>query len=124
MTRRLVAALPQMKHLSGPSILFAIGIGFVATCGVANATDEQPQVRYEMSGSGVAEYMSYQTVAGQQHATNVSLPWSTQFTSFVGEVFVISAQGQDAISCRILIDGNVVNEQTSTGLPGRATCAH
>ena len=40
MTSRLVA---QMKHLTGPSILFAICTAFAATCGVANA-DELPQL--------------------------------------------------------------------------------
>jgi Mycobacterium membrane protein len=114
-----------MKHLSGPSILFAVCIGFAATCGVANATGDLPQVRYEVTGSSpVAEYISYQTDTGQQHATNVSLPWSTQFTAFGGQVFVLSAQGQGSISCRILIDGNSVNDAKSAGTPGRAVCSH
>ncbi|SON62139.1 Siderophore export accessory protein MmpS5 [Mycobacterium simulans] len=112
-----------MKHLGGPSILFAVGIGLAATCGVANA-DPMPQVRYEVSGSGLAEYISYQTVEGQQHAVNVPLPWKTEFSSFGAQVFVLSAQGPGTISCRILLDGNVVNQQTSTGLPGRAACSH
>ncbi|MCV7195908.1 MmpS family transport accessory protein [Mycobacterium angelicum] len=112
-----------MKLLSGPSILLALGIGLTATCGLANA-DPTPKARYEVSGSGVAEYISYQTVEGQQHAVNVPLPWSTEFTSFGGQVFVLSAQGQGSITCKISLDGNVVSQQTATGVPGHTVCTH
>ncbi len=113
------------NHLRGPSILFAIGIGFANMCGVANASTDNPQIRYEVSGPGVAQYISYQTDTGQQHAVNAALPWSTQFTGFGGEVFVISAQGPGPISCKILIDGNVVSNATATtGVPARTVCSH
>ncbi|HUH69581.1 MAG TPA: MmpS family transport accessory protein [Mycobacterium sp.] len=114
------------SHFSGPSILFAIGIGFANMCGgtvagVASANDF-PTVSYEVSGPGVAQYISYQTDTGQQHQVNAALPWSTQFTGFGGEVFVISAQGVGKIRCRILVDGNVVSDAQSTG--GRTVCTH
>ncbi|MCV6984370.1 hypothetical protein H7H78_02565 [Mycobacterium shinjukuense] len=112
-----------MTRLSGPSILLAMGMGLAATCGVATA-DDLPRVRYEVSGTGIAEFISYQTATGQQRATNVPLPWSTEFTAFGGQVFVLSAQGPGTIACRILLDGNVVNDAKSTGLPGRAVCSH
>jgi hypothetical protein len=113
------------SHLSGPSILFGIGIGFASACGVANAARENPQVRYEVSGPGVAEYISYQTDTGQRRAVNAKLPWSTQFTSFGGEVFVLSAQGPGPINCKILMDGNVVSDATATvGTPARTVCTH
>jgi hypothetical protein len=108
--------------LSGSSILFAVGVGFVATCGVANAGD-WPQVRYEVSGSGVAQTITYQLDTGQQHIVNVPLPWSTQFTAFGGEVFVLSAEGQGQISCNIVVDGNSVFKATASGTPGRAVCS-
>jgi len=116
------------SHLGGPSILFALGIGFANICGgtvaVAGAGDN-PQVRYEVSGPGVAEYISYQTDSGQQRAVNAKLPWSTQFTGFGGEVFVLSAQGPGPINCKILMDGNVVSDATATvGTPARTVCTH
>jgi Mycobacterium membrane protein len=48
----------------------------------------------------------------------VTLPWSKEFT--VGQGFqplVVNAQNAESgsISCRILIDGKVVNEHTSNG---------
>jgi hypothetical protein len=109
--------------LSGCSILFAVGVGFAATCSVANAGD-LPQVRYEVSGSGVADTITYQLDTGQKHIVNVPLPWSTQFTSFGGEVFVLSAEGQGQISCNIVVDGNSVFKATASGTPGRAVCSH
>ncbi|OBK17195.1 MmpS family transport accessory protein [Mycobacterium asiaticum] len=109
------------------SILFATGTVFATTSGVANAVPmpgEFPQVRYEVSGPGVAEYISFQTHTGQQRAVNVPLPWSTEFQAFGGQVFVLSAQGQGTIACKILVDGNVVNDAHSTGTPGKAVCSH
>jgi hypothetical protein len=110
--------------LSGSSILFAVGIGFAATCGVANATGEFPKVRYEVSGSGVAQSINYQLDTGQVHIVNVPLPWSTQFTAFGGQVFVLSAEAQGTVSCNIVLDGNSVIKATGAGTPGRATCSH
>jgi Mycobacterium membrane protein len=109
--------------LSGCSILFAVGVGFAATCAVANA-DAFPQVRYEVGGSGVAEAINYQLDTGQKHIVNVPLPWSTQFTSFGGQVFVLSAEGNGQISCNIVVDGNSVFKATASGTPGRAVCSH
>jgi Mycobacterium membrane protein len=111
-----------MKHLSAPSVLFALGIGLANTCGVAIASTDNPQIRYEVSGPGVARYISYETDTGQPHAVNAALPWSTQFTGFGGEVFDISAQGVGNIRCRILVDGNVVSDAQSAG--GRTVCTH
>lgn len=117
------------SHLSRPSILFAIGIGFANMCGgavagVANAKD-YPTVRYEVSGPEVAEYISYQTNNGQQRAVNAKLPWSTEFTGFGGEIFLLSAQGPGPITCKILLDGNEVSNATaSVGTPARTVCTH
>jgi hypothetical protein len=117
------------SHLSAPSILFAVGIGFANMCGgavagVASAKD-LPTARYEVSGPGVAEYISYQTDNGQQRALNAQLPWSTEFTAFGGEVFAISAQGPGPITCKILLDGHEVTAATATtGTPARTVCTH
>ena len=89
------------------------------------SANESPVIRYEVSGPGAAEYISYQTNSGQQRAVNAKLPWSTQFTSFGGEVLVVSAQGPGPIECKILMDGNVVSDATATtGTPARTVCLH
>ncbi|OSC41934.1 MmpS family transport accessory protein [Mycobacterium decipiens] len=130
MTSPVNAEPTPRKQLRGPSILVAICIGFAATCGVitggmAHATNDPPQVRYEVSGSsGIAEYLSYQTRGGQRQEANVTLPWSTQFTGYEGEVLVLSAQGDGTIACRILVDGDVVKDATAAGQPGRTVCSY
>jgi hypothetical protein len=117
------------KIFSGPAILFTIGIGFANMCGgpaagVASAKDF-PTIRYEISGSSpVAEYISYETTDGQQRAVNATLPWSAEFAGFGGQVYVISAQGQGTLTCRILIDGQSVKDATATGAPARTACTH
>ncbi|MGD1238965.1 MmpS family transport accessory protein [Mycobacterium seoulense] len=111
------------KYVRGLSILFAVGVVCAGTVpGVAHAIPQMPQARYEVTGGAVAQYISYQTDAGQLHQVNVPLPWSTEFTSFGGQVFVISAQGAGPLRCRILLDGNVVADAQSAG--GRTVCAH
>lgn len=111
------------KHLRGLSLLFAVGVGCAGTLpGVAHAIPQTPEARYEVTGTGVAQYISYQTDNGQQHQVNAPLPWSTQFTSFGGQVYVVSAQGVGNIRCRILLDGNVVSDAQSAG--GRTVCVH
>jgi Mycobacterium membrane protein len=117
--------MTSIKRRTGPSILGVLIAFTVAVAEVANATGQPPQVRYEVSGnSAVAEYLSYQTDTGQQQQANVKLPWSTQFTAFGGEVFVLSAQGPGSITCRILINGNMVNQATANGQPARTVCSH
>jgi len=117
------------KHVRGPSILFAIGVGFANMCGgpaagVAGANDF-PTIRYEISGSSpVAEYIAYETTDGQQRAVNAKLPWSAEFTGFGGQVYVLTAQGQGTLTCRILIDGQSVKDATATGTPARTACTH
>jgi Mycobacterium membrane protein len=78
-----------------------------------------------VSGPGVAEFINYQTDTGQLRAVNAKLPWSTEFESFGGQVFVVSAQGPGPITCKILLDGKEVSTATATtGTPARTVCSH
>ena len=115
-----------IRRRTGPSVLGVLIAFAVVVAGVANAKPELQRVRYEVSGnSPMAEYLSYQDDTGQQHQANVRLPWSTQFSAFApSEEYVISAQGAGPITCRILIDGNVVNQATANGMPARTVCWH
>lgn len=114
----------SIKRRTGASIFGVLSVFGVAVAGVAVA-DQPQQVRYEVSGNSlVAEYVSYQTDTGQRQQANVKLPWSTQFTAFGGEVFVLSAQGAGPLTCRILVNANVVNQATANGQPARTVCTH
>jgi hypothetical protein len=114
----------QARRWAGPSILLAVVATFVAG-GVASAKTDSPQVTYQLSGSSpVAEYISFQTDTGQIQQANVKLPWSTQFTAFGGEVYVLSAQSPGSVTCTILVDQKVVSQATANGQPARTVCSH
>lgn len=117
--------MTSTKRRIGSPILGVLIVLAVPIVGTANADDKPPQVRYEVSGSSAAaEYLSYQSDTGQHQQANVTLPWSTEFTSFGGEVFVLSAQGPGPLTCRILLNGTVVNQATANGGPARTVCTH
>jgi hypothetical protein len=112
-------------HLAAPSMLLAVGFGFANACGLAHAIPQMPQIRYEINGPAVAQFIYYQTDTGQLHQVNASLPWSTEFTAYGGQVFTLSAQGPGPISCKIFMDGNLVSAATATtGVPARTVCTH
>jgi hypothetical protein len=72
----------------------------------------------------VANYISYQTVTGQTQQAQVPLPWTTQFTSFGYQEYVLSAQSPGSVTCTILVDGKVVSQATANGAPARTVCTH
>lgn len=127
---------PHKNRRTAPSILFAVVVGFAATVGgtaTANAV-VRPQVpkydkmiRYEVSGApGTAEYLTYEIDYGQAHETNVRLPWSKQFSAdLAGHTLLLSAQGTGSgtLTCRILVDGNLVSQATASGQPARTVCS-
>ncbi len=81
-------------------------------------------IRYQVTGPGAAEYVTYALDYHQQYEPNVALPWTKQFSAPKGRVYVLSAQANGSITCTISIDGNVVSDMTATGTPARAACSH
>jgi hypothetical protein len=110
------------------SISAAAFMVFAATIGLGGAAHAGPQtqVTYQLSGSApVADYISYEADNNaQRQQAHVPLPWTTQFSVVGNKVFVISAQSPGSITCKILIDGNVVSEATANGAPARTVCSH
>jgi hypothetical protein len=110
------------------SIFAAALMVFAATIGLGGAAHAGPQtqVTYQLTGSApVADYISYEADNNaQRQQTHVPLPWTTQFTVVGNKVFVISAQSPGSITCKILIDGNVVSQATANGAPARTACSH
>lgn len=97
----------------------------------AGATPDHTKVpvRYDLSGTGVAGYVTYQTQNGQAHATNVPLPWSIQLTGSMTNAaspasYSLSAQsaGPGALTCTVTVNGKVVSRNTATGDPARVLC--
>jgi hypothetical protein len=117
------------------SILFGVVVGSAAaisavpTAGAEPSDPAHAKVTYELTGSGVAGYVTYQTDNGQLHATDVTLPWSIQVTRWATTPTYsassnLSAQsaGPGSLGCLIKVDGKMVSQNTATGDPARVLC--
>ena len=103
----------------------------VAGVGPAGAVPDLTQVpvRYDLTGTGVAGYITYQTQNGQAHATNAPLPWSIELAGSMTNMaspnaYNLSAQGvgPGTLSCKVSVKGKVVSQSTATGNPARVLC--
>ncbi|KLO31109.1 transmembrane protein MmpS5 [Mycolicibacter heraklionensis] len=103
----------------------------MAGVGSAGATPDLTKVpvRYDLTGTGVASYITYQGQNGQAHATNAPLPWSIQLTGSMTNAaspasYSLSAQsaGPGALTCTVTVNGKVVSQNTATGDPARVLC--
>ena len=115
------------------SLVFGTFIAAASLAGIpsAGATPDHTKVpvRYDLTGAGVAGYVTYQTQNGQAHATNVPLPWSIQLTGSMTNAaspapYSLSAQsaGPGALTCTVSVIGKVVSQNTATGDPARVLC--
>lgn len=84
------------------------------------------QVTYEVYGppatSGSVSYLN--NLAQPEQADFTSLPWTLTMTTTIPAVFAnVVAQGDsDNIGCRITVDGEVKDEQSSTGHHAQTFC--
>lgn len=115
------------------SLLVGVLIASATIAGIpaAGATPDHTKVpvRYDLTGTGVASYVTYQVQNGQAHATDVTLPWSIQLTGSMTNAaspaaYSLSAQtaGPGALTCTVSVNGKVVSQNTSTGDPARVLC--
>lgn len=84
-------------------------------------------VVYEITGSGRASNVTYNSDGGGSIAqeAGVKLPWRKEISVDRGfAITTVSAQnaGSGQITCRILVDGEVVKENTSSGQYSIVTC--
>ncbi|ORB03329.1 hypothetical protein BST33_04025 [Mycolicibacter minnesotensis] len=117
------------------SLLFGALIASAAIVGAGSAGAEPDRtkvpVRYDLTGTGVAGYITYQTQNGQAHATNTPLPWSIQLTGSMTSAdspasYSLSAQsaGPGTLTCTVTVNGKVISQNTATGAPARVLCEH
>lgn len=124
---------PVRTRRRATSLLLGVLLASAAVAGVpaAGATPDHTKVpvRYDLTGAGVAGYVTYQTQNGQAHATNVPLPWSIQLTGSMTNAaspasYSLSAQtaGPGTLTCTVSVNGKVVSQNTSAGDPARVLC--
>ncbi|WP_286134927.1 MmpS family transport accessory protein [Mycobacterium sp. UM_Kg1] len=124
---------PVRMPRKATSLLFGalVASAAIAGAGAAGATPDHTRVpvRYDLTGTGVAGYITYQGQNGQAHATNAALPWSIQLTGSMTNAtspssYSLSAQsaGPGSLTCTISVNGKVVSQNSATGAPARVLC--
>ena len=92
--------------------------------GVANNINRESQrqvaITYQVEGSGGSVSVTYSgSDFNSAQDTDVTLPWTKQITisGFLKTVSLTATNGSSGgtVTCRILADGNVVAQQTSSG---------
>lgn len=131
---------PPKKKKKWPWILLAIFVVLIALfagCtalvgGAINSVDEELNkevvVTYEVSGTGSSPIITYTANdSNVSQDTAASLPWSKDVTlTGIIKVATLTATngiGDDGtITCKIIVDGAVVTENTANGAGASASC--
>jgi hypothetical protein len=83
-------------------------------------------VRYEVSGTSRDARVTYVNASGAtEEQASVPLPWNLEFTAETLDwlhVRVFNATLSGTVSCKVLIDGKVFKEATSSGAWTTASC--
>lgn len=114
---------------------FALLCVLLLACG--NARPAQPAqptapimhtVTYQIGGTARNSVdLTYQNASGNSQQETINVPWSIEFQAPAGQFVYLSGQlavkGASTITCKILIDGQIVEEATSKGEYVIASCS-
>ena len=82
-------------------------------------------VTYEVFGSGSTGVINYVDLDGiPQRVENAALPWSLTLSTTVPAVSanILAQSDGDDVPCRILVDGELEEENTATGVNAQTVC--
>ena len=82
-------------------------------------------VTYEVFGSGSTGVINYVDLDGiPQRVENAELPWSLTLSTTVPAVSanILAQSDGDDVTCRILVDGELEQENTATGVNAQTVC--
>ncbi|WP_425004502.1 MmpS family transport accessory protein [Mycolicibacterium sp. S3B2] len=82
-------------------------------------------VTYEVFGSGSTGVINYLDLDGiPQRVENAALPWSLTLSTTVPAVSanILAQSDGDDVTCRILVDGELEQENTATGVNAQTVC--
>jgi hypothetical protein len=134
-------AQPPKKRKKWPWILLAVVVLFIAAMGgcvaliggAVDSVDEESNkevaVTYEVVGDAQGALMTYTSGEMNMAQENgVALPWRKDVTiTGLGKMATLTAtngfEDEGSITCRILVDGAVVNENTASGIGASASCS-
>lgn len=118
---------------------FLLLCAFLLACG--NARPVQPAqptaqptapimhtVTYQIGGTGRSRVdLTYRNASGNSQQETINVPWSIEFQAPAGQFVYLSGQlavkGKSTVTCKILVDGQVVEEAESEGEYVIASCS-
>lgn len=85
-------------------------------------------VTYQIGGTGRNSVdLTYENASGNSQQETINVPWSIEFQAPAGQFVYLSGQlavrGKSTVTCKILVDGQVVEEAESEGEYVIATCS-
>lgn len=117
---------------------FALLCVFLLACGsnrpvqptqpTAPTTPIMHTVTYEIGGTGRNSVkLTYENASGNSQQETINVPWSIEFQAPAGQFVYLSGQlavkGKSTVTCKILVDGQVIEEATSEGEYVIASCS-
>ncbi len=114
--------------LIGGGLVLCNGLSALGTSiPTSPARSAAAQVRYELSGTGGAVDITITNATGATEQKTVTLPWSLNFPAKAGTFVYLSAQNgglsSASTTCKILVDGVVIQEATASGEYKIAGCS-
>jgi hypothetical protein len=86
---------------------------------------EMHSVRYEISGTPSTVSLSYENATGGSEQRDVHPPWTLSFQTLTWEhigITVFNPNFSGSVTCRLYVDGRLIQEATSEGGFKWATC--
>jgi hypothetical protein len=85
-------------------------------------------VTYQIGGTGRNRVdLTYENASGNSQQETINVPWSIEFQAPAGQFVYLSGQlavrGASTVTCKILVDGEVLEEATSQGEYVIASCS-
>ena len=115
-----VATVSQLRQAFGANPVL------VTPTGSDKADSFNPKVvTYEVTGTGSTGVINYVDLDGiPQRVEDAALPWSLTLSTTVPAVSanILAQSDGDDVTCRILVDGEVEEENTATGVNAQTVC--
>lgn len=122
----VVAVVAGTATVSQLRAVFGADPVLVTPAGSDNAESFNPKVvTYEVFGTGTTGLINYVDLDGiPQRVEDAGLPWSLTLSTTVPAVSanLLAQSDGGTVTCRILVDGEVKEEHTATGVNAQTFC--
>lgn len=122
----IIAVVVGVSTVSQLREVFGADPVLVTPAGSDKAESFNPKVvTYEVSGTGTTGLINYVDLDGiPQRVQGAALPWSLTLSTTVPAVSanILAQSDGGTVTCRILVDGELKEEHTATGVNAQTFC--